>query len=157
MPIYDLDAMMNHSHEGETPIFSATIPDIIDEDKIMSSKNTLSSSVSIYVYKGEGMFIPHFHFICKNPRIDCCIMLMDNRYFTHGPHSDIISDGKTRKNLEKWLNGRCENSDTPDLKLNGMLTWSAMVKCWNYGNGTNYPYDESIKSNLDYSHIKPYK
>lgn len=158
MPIYDLNAM-HHSHDGETPIFEAIIDENLNEET-MSSDNTkiLSSNIKISVYVGEGDHIPHFHF--NAPGIDSCIMLMETRYFSHNSHKDIISDGKTRKKLNDWLETHCVHNDskTPGFNINGLLMWPAMVKCWNRANNDDLPFNEMIKlTKLDYSNIAPYK
>lgn len=158
MPIYNLNAM-HHSHDGETPIFEAIIDENLNEET-MRSDNTkiLSSNIKISVYGGEGDHIPHFHF--NAPGIDSCIMLMETRYFSHNSHRDIISDSKTRKKLNDWLETHCvhDDSKTPGFNINGLLMWSAMVKCWNRANNDDLPFNEMIKlTQLDYSNIEPYK
>lgn len=158
MPIYDLNAI-HHSHDRETPIFEAIIGESLNEETMCSDNTTiLSSNIKISVYGGEGDYIPHFHF--NAPGIDSCIMLMETRYFSHNSHRDIISDSKTRNKLNAWLETHCKHDDskTPDLQINGMLMWSAMVKCWNRANNADLPFNEMIKlTQLDYSNIAPYK
>ena len=161
MPIYDLNAIHHsHSHDGETPIFEAIIDESLNEETMCSDNTTIFNpgKIKISVYGGEGDYIPHFHF--NAPGIDSCIMLMETRYFSHNSHRDIISDSKTRKKLNAWLETHCKHDDskTPDLQINGMLMWSAMVKCWNRANNADLPFNEMIKlTQLDYSNIAPYK
>lgn len=159
MPIYDLNTM-HHSHDGETPIFEAIIDENLDEETMSSDNRTIFNpgKIKISVYGNEGDYIPHFHF--NTDSIDSCIMLMEARYFSHNSHKGIISDGKTRKKLNDWLETHCvhDDSKTPGFNINGLLMWSAMVKYWNYANKANLPYDENIKlTSLDYSNIAPYK
>lgn len=158
MPIYDLNRIYDHSHEGEIPVLEINMDDELNEIAMLSNSGTklLTSSSKVMVYGSEGKNYPHFHFIA--PGIDCCIMLHDTRYFTHGSHKGIITDGKTRKLLNKWLETVCVNDNRKALiNINGLLMWSALVKYWNYANNYNLKYDPEIKlTKLDYSNIKPF-
>lgn len=130
----------------------------INEDTIISSESNLLPKATILVYGGEGSSIPHFHY--KDKIIDACIMLHDNRYFTHGGHKGIISDGKTRKYLNKILEGICLNkkniNDDPNKPdIFGKMVWSGMVILYNYANGTSINSNPNDKPN--YTSIKSYK
>ena len=145
-------------HTNQKPVFELSLFDTIDEDTIIADNSDLISTAKILIYGGEGTSIPHFHYIDRNHKIDTCIMLDDNRYFSHGVHKGVISDSKTRKLLNKILEGKCINTqELEDNKPNvfGTMVWSAMVIYYNYFNGTNIDSDPTKKKN--YSTIKPYK
>ena len=155
MAIFDVtDLIYHHNHDGETPIIEFKLSDLISEDRMISNMNEPDNAV-ISVYSGEGDAYPHFHY--KTNKIDACIMIFENRYFSHGSHKGTIEDGKTRKKPDKWLLSTCVNKDEPDnlLKVNGLPIWSAMVKYWNYCYNTKY--DSDISNKPDYRTIEPYK
>lgn len=147
MPIYDLDKL----NEAMEP-FELTIPSSILEDTFATNRVNTPMYATVIIYPKDGVNIPHFHVINKSIHFDACIQLFENKYFDHGPHASTISDGKTRKLLNKWLEMPC-NSSKPLMK--GYPIWSAMVRYWNLTRGTNYDWD--IGDKPDYSHIYRYK
>lgn len=155
MAIFDVtDAVYPHNHDGETPVIEFKLSDLVSENRMLSNMNEPDNAV-ISVYSGEGKSYPHFHY--KTNKVDACIMIFRNQYFSHGNHTGTIEDGKTRKKLDKWLLSTCINNDDPDspLQVNGLPIWSAIVEYWNYFHNTKY--DSNISNKPDYRTIEPYK
>lgn len=133
MLVYNLDKL----NEFIEP-FRLAISSSILEDIFATSKANTPMDTTIIIYPKDGVNIPHFHMINKSIYFDACIQLFENKYFDHGPHASTISDSKTRKLLNKWLEMPC-NSSKPFMK--GYPIWSAMVRYWNLTRGADYDWD----------------
>lgn len=76
----------------------------------------------IFVYDHEGP-IPHFHIEGKNG-FKCCVMIHDNRYFSHGSKTDTLSN-KQCKLLDNWLSSKCIEKFAEN-----MTNWELMNLLW---------------------------
>lgn len=80
------------------------------------------NDISIHEYADEGKFVPHFHLISKDNRIDTCIRLDDNKYFHHGKHKSYLN----RKELVRLVCFLNTNHKTKNI-----TNWEYMVLLWN--------------------------
>lgn len=102
----------------------------------------------VFVYNNEGP-IPHFH-IENNNGFKCCVMLFDNRYFSHGSKTDTLSN-KQCKLLDEWLSSK---SILPFF--NNITNWETLVAYWvSEQNPMKLIPKNPIKP--DYTTFKPYK
>lgn len=110
----------------------------------------------VVVYTKDAGYIPHVHIIDSSERggkFDCCVMLEDNRYFTHGKHQDTLNSAG-RKMFNDFMHEPCR---LPQFKDN----YSFAVAMWNVNNSNSYVQvkeDENGNTVIpDYRTIKPYK
>lgn len=156
MAIYNIEyinSLYSHSHENETPVFEATIDDILTED-LVDSNTKLKGGLIIRIFAKEGDYIPHFHFYKgSEDRAGGCIMLFDNRYFEHANHVKKIEDSKSRKILNNWLKTAiCTSKNNEHMR--GKIIWTGMVDYWFHNSKESYNSDISMMP--DYTYIKPY-
>lgn len=119
-----------------------------------SSKNALKlgTQVSIEVRDNEGSYEPHFHVSNNehgNKRIDTCVKIYDNRFFSHGKHI-LEFNSSYFKDLDNWLSKKYYKL------INGieMTNWEVIEYTWRIAYGL-HPTATSIKP--DYTTIKPTK
>lgn len=112
--------------------------------------------MDVVVYTDDPGYIPHVHVIDRATRgqeFDACVMLEDNRYFSHGNHTDIFNS-KQRKTFDTFMHEPCRS---PRYANNYELA----VSMWNLNNSDTYiiPKTDSEGDTIipDYLTIKPYK
>lgn len=90
-------------------------------------------NMDVVVYTDDGGFIPHVHIIDQGTRgqeFDCCVMLDDNKYFSHGHHTDTMNSS-LRKQFAAFMEEPCR---FPQYKNN----YEFAASMWNANNSNSY-------------------
>jgi hypothetical protein len=110
----------------------------------------------VSVYTRDPGKIPHVHIVDTDTygkKLNCCVMLETNRYFSHGHHQGELN-AKLRKEFNDFMKQR---SPIPQFKNNYQLA----VAMWNLNNSDTYiQIKEDENGNIimpDYTNILPYK
>lgn len=93
----------------------------------------LMGEYDIVVHTDDPGFVPHFHVIDKATRgfeFDCCVMLEDNKYFSHGSHQDTL-DRTTRDRLYAFML-------EPHRNVHYRNNYEYAVNLWNDNNSSSY-------------------
>ena len=113
-------------------------------------------NMDVVVYTDDPGYIPHVHIIdsaTRGKEFDACVMIEDNRYFTHGKHNSEFNS-KLRKEFDDFMHQPCR---IPQFKNN----YEFAISMWNANNSnsTVIPKTDSNGETIipDYSLIKPYK
>lgn len=140
--------------DNNKPLFEGYL--YLNEAKTITNERknqlNLGTLVKVEVRDLEGMYEPHFHVSNRergSKRIDTCVKIYDNRFFSHGTHTFEFSSSYNEI-LDNWLN-------KPYYKLiNGLIltNWEVISKSWTDAFG-KHPSYTTIKP--DYTIIKPTK
>lgn len=113
-------------------------------------------NMDVVIYTDDPGYIPHVHVIDLGTRgydFDACVMLEDNRYFTHGKHTDVFNS-KQRKCFNDFMHEPCR---LPQFRNNYELA----VSMWNLNNSDSYVIPKTNREGEtiipNYTTIKPYK
>lgn len=112
--------------------------------------------MDVVVYTDDPGYIPHVHIIdnaTRGQEFDACVMIEDNRYFSHGNHTDVFNS-KQRKSFDNFMHEPCRS---PKYKNNYELA----ISMWNLNNSDAYviPKTDNNGETIipNYTTIKPYK
>lgn len=101
----------------------------------------------VHVWENDPGNIPHFHVHDIDYNIDTCVMIIENRYFSHGSHIGTLNQ-KQRKALNEFLK---ESSELFELYTN----YNTIIRIWN-GNNSGKKIDKNLKQ-PNYTTISEYK
>lgn len=108
----------------------------------MARVGITSDNYEIVVFTDDGGKIPHFHMrdaVTKGHKFHTCIRFDSVRYFHRGNKQDTLNS-KERKDLVKFLSGKCHNKR---YKTN----WEYALSMWNDNNSDTYIDENSTMPN----------
>ncbi len=98
------------------------------------------NELEIYIRTDDAGYIPHFHIrdtATQGKKFDACIELAENKYFSHGSHTDTLN-ARQRKWLAEFMEGKCQN---PKWENN----YEFAIDMWNANNSQmNIEYNGTI-------------
>lgn len=117
--------------------------DVFTESSFKSSLKGMGKC-TIEINMREGDNVPHFHLKSSNG-FNGCIKIFEPEAFSHGKYKDEITDGKTKKELNKFLNSKLD-------KRYDQTVWEVIRDEWLESHKQHqYPAEYYNMSQPDYS------